>query len=281
MIKKKHIPALLLFGFLSVTLTGCKKDTTIEQLRAENPFRRPEAQEQERTKKPRISTLSMKLVVPESVGVSELEIFRKYKLSDLVAKRGFNALDKRQSELWSANGFEVAIAPKVMFEKTLAKLRRYYDQETIPWLNIYKNAKEFSDLEVRSVSGESNIALKDTKGELGLLNFSGGDYLLRYQATIFNLSQLEENQVNFFIIPVFRPNMPHSSLSVIAGVENLPVTGIEELVLSGTIENDQVIAISCSESGLAGPCVASEMLYDREMRSVKVIFIMPEARMVE
>ncbi|MBN2064513.1 MAG: hypothetical protein JW745_06900 [Sedimentisphaerales bacterium] len=262
-------------------MTGCKQDTTIEQLRAENPFKRPEVREQERTKKPRISTLSLKLVVPESVGVSELEIFRKYKLSDLVDKKGFNVLDKRQSELWSANGFEVAIAPKSMFEKTLTKLRRYYDQETIPWLNIYKSAKEFSDLEIRAVTTESIVPLKDSKVELGELNFGGGDYLLRYQATIINLSQIDENRVNFFIIPVFRPYMPHSSMSVIAGVENLPVTGIEELVLSGTIENDQVIAITCSESGLAGPCVANEMLYDRDTRSVKVIFIMPEARMVE
>lgn len=261
-------------------LSGCQKeDSAIEQLRKENPFKKTQQQEVKESRH-RISCTSLKLVVPETIDVSDLAIFKNYSLtsSPLNRKGPANILNQNQIQTWLNNGFLIALAPKSLQDQTVEAVKRFFaDERPTTRLNIYNGSSEFSDITLAVVNEQRTISFADTMKNTKLYQVSSGEFLFRFHATISSPQQINTKTVNFFLIPVFRESMPRGPLLASNGQGSLPVTGCKELIFSGTFSNDQTLAITCSPAAIAEKLPAAEMLYNRQTQCRTIILLSPEA----
>lgn len=279
---KKYTLTLIFITFSTalLTLVGCKtEDPYIEQLRKENPFAVPE------TPKPDAKTMvtcnTIKLTVPESYNISNLDIFKSYSYEQILADKQnpvLNGFGSEQFEVWKKNGFRIAIAPSSYWKSTIESLKRFMaDDGPTSKLFIYNRLSDFSELTLNVHSLAKEIVLFSHSGEKGALTVGNGEFVFRFQSTITGPEQISGNSVNFFLISAYKRYLP---LGTTQNILPEQLTGLDPLVLQGVLKNDNIIVITCDDSAKENDSIAVNMLYNKETRNISIIMLAPSAKMV-
>lgn len=280
-ISKKKVSYCLLT--LILILAGCGEDPLVRQLREENPFRTPNTSQPVEIKKPVVTCNALKLVIPESYDISNLDVFKNYPAKKVISSRQNPVLDgnlAQQIEIWETNGFKVAIAPASKWNSTIGEVKRFIAEEIpAPRINLFNGNKDFAEIVLQSRPDNHEISVVSLTGTK-TTEVSQGEYVFRFQSTIYNTSQLQSNSVNFFLISAYVVHLFDESISAMAGVKPDEITGFEPLTLSGTINNDQMIVISCDPEAISEKMAATEMLYNRNTRNVSLIMLAPSAKLL-
>ena len=276
--------SILMINITFCFLAGCNSENkVIQQLREENPFAKEEAKQTANTKY-QISCESIRLVAPESFNIENTSLFKTGKIEKVAKSRKspiINGFSQDQITSWNNAGYTIAIAQVELWNETIANLERFQGENgNSSKLNIYNNPKEFSDIITRSNISNESITVKDYFGNEQSYSLANGEYAFRFQSTIYNLEQLNEGTVNFFLIPVFKEFAPKTAISNIINSPE-PVVGFEQLILSGTIKNNYIISITCSQQAIENDMPAAKMLFNKGTNSASIIMFAPIAKKVE
>ncbi len=273
--------------FIFACIAGCQEDPLIEQLRRENPFRKPEVEKQPTQKWLEVSCDTLTFELPDTYDINQLRIFQNYRITgrdekhiNLAIMEGF-----KSKTLWHANGFIVSVAPRVLWNKTLEKFDVFFtDQVPQSKLRIFKTSGQYADLYLRSIIDTESIFIFDPGMIPHGYDLSDGESLFRIQCQPPVFSSSEPSSVYVSLAMMFKEQLPYTSNSV-AGLyqrsQPEQIISFDYLALSGMLLNDNVIVITCDDESIKSSNAAGRLLYNQATNTRIIAVLAPNAKMIE
>ena len=266
---------------------SCQEDPLIEQLRQENPFRKPEEKKPATQKILRVSCDTLKIEMPATFDIGTLEVFNNYLATSRdpgyvnpAIVKGFGSM-----KLWHENGFIISIVPRSLWNKTLQQLEVFFsDQIPQSRLRIFSYVDQYAELFLRKIVDTENYNILGPDLYPHKFSLTNGELKFRFECQPPSELSADPSSVYISAFLVFQEFMPYMSNSVVDLYRKSvpePIISFDYLSFSGMLINDYVIVITCDDDSMAGNNSAGQLMYNHDTNNRVIAVLAPNAKMTE